>query len=879
MQPPSVPPRTGPLRGNEPAGRPAVGTQALAALHELAVAASGVLEPTALAKFAVDLACDLLGADGAALYWWTASTGRLHALADNRSYQEPVARSLGPGKGVAGLAFQRVEPVIIDDYPSWEGAVPWALANGVRAAVGIPLFARGRTVGAMAVLTHAVRPFDAEDLRLLSLLAAQVAPSLEAGRLDVDLAASEQRFRSLYGTVACGVIVLSANGVILQVNPAGERIIGLSLAEMRGKSPDEIWRAYREDGSELASTDRVGPVVIRSRQPLHGFTMKMMLADGRQRWLLIDSIPVFDADGQAVQVVASFLDITERKQGEEALRQSEERFRAVFDRSAVGIARIDLKGCMIEANPALQRMLGYSSEELTHNPLANFVHPDHLHNGRLLELTELVEGARQELQQELRYVHKKGGLVWCNSIGSLVRGPSNEPLFLIVMTEDITARKAQETALEHQALHDGLTDLPNRTLLYDRLRQAILSGKRNQQPLALLVMDLDRFKEINDTFGHHGGDEVLRQVAVRLRSELRESDTIARLGGDEFAIILPDVPDEAAAGITAGRLLQALLQPLVIDGEQLEVRASVGIVLFPKHAEDPDTLLRRADAAMYVAKRANSGSAFYTAEHDSENRSGLTLTFELRNAIDQRDLLLHYQPMLRCGTGELIGVEALVRWQHPRHGLMGPDRFIPLAEETRLIRPLGRRVLEDAAQQQDRWRKQGMNLRMAVNLSIRNLQDPELLPWVVRIFETYLILPGGLTIEITESTLMADSEEALRALRPLKAMGVRVAIDDFGTGFSSLAHLKRLPVDELKIDKAFVIEMASEKKNSLIVQSTIDLAHALGLVVVAEGVEDRVVWEMLADQGCDFAQGFYLSRPMPADELEGWVHNRSPRAA
>jgi len=878
MPPSDSLPSSKPLVDNQPDGSPAVGPRALAALHELAVAASGVLEPTALAKIAVDLACDLLGVDGAALYWWVSSTGLLHSLADNRDYQGPGTRTLEAGKGVAGLAFRRQEPLIIDDYPNWEGAVPWALANGVRAAVGIPLLARGRTVGAMAVLTHAVGGFDADDLRLLSLLAAQVAPSLEAGRLDVDLAASEQRFHSLYGSIACGVLVLSASGVIIQANPAGERIIGLTTDDMRGKTPDELWRAYGDDGSELSSIDRVGPLVLRSRQPVHGLMNKIVLPNGRERWLLIDAIPVMGPDGQALQVVASFLDITDRKQVEEALRESEERFRAVFNRAAVGIARIDLAGRIIEANPALRSMLGYSTDELTHNPLANFVHPDHVRDGRLPQLTELSEGNRQELQQELRYVHKLGGLVWCNSIASLVRGRSNEPLFLIVMTEDITARKKQELALEHQALHDGLTDLPNRTLLFDRLRQAILVSKREHHPLALLIMDLDRFKEINDTFGHHGGDDVLRHVAGRLKGQLRESDTVARLGGDEFAIILPGIVDEAAAGLTASRILQALQEPLMIEGEPLEIRASIGIVLFPRHAEDADTLLRRGDAAMYEAKRAGTGTAFYTLEQDVDS-SSLTLTFELRRAIEEGALVLHYQPVLRCGTGEVIGVEALVRWPHPRHGLMAPDRFIPLAEQSRLIRPLGRRVLEAAVQQQDRWWREGITLRMAVNLSIRNLQDPELVQCVTRVLGTYTVPPDWLTLEITESTLMADTEETLKVLAPLKAMGVRVSIDDFGTGFSSLSNLKRLPIDELKIDKTFVTEMASKKKDGLIVRSTIDLAHALGLVAVAEGVEEASAWVMLAAHGCDLAQGYYLCRPLPPAELVRWYRERSQKAA
>jgi diguanylate cyclase (GGDEF)-like protein/PAS domain S-box-containing protein len=858
--------------------RQKVGLDALSALHQLAVAASGVLDPTALAQLAVDLCCDLLGVDSAALYWWQQSTGLLHSLADNRAYQGNTSRTLEPGKGVAGVAFTREETVLIADYPRWEGAVSWALKHGVQAAVGLPLRARGRTVGAMAVLTHEVRPFTDEDMRLLSLLAAQVAPSLEAGRLDVDLTASEQRFQSLYGTVACGVLVLGASGLVLQANAAAEQILGLRLEEMRGKTPDQLWRATREDGTQIAPVDRLGPAVIRTGRAIHGTIQKVSLPNGRERWVLIDGIPVVDADGNAVQVVSSFVDITDRKRVEEALRQSEERFRAVFNRAAVGIARVDLSGHVIEANPALVRMLGYTADELAHNPLATFVHPDHLRDGQLPELGELIEGRRQEWQQELRYIHKTGALTWCHSIASLVRGASNEPLFLIWMTEDITSRKAQERVLEHQALHDSLTDLPNRTLLYDRLQQAIALGKRERHPLALLVMDLDRFKEINDSFGHHAGDDVLRQVARRFKAELRDSDTIARLGGDEFAVILPSVRDEVAARMVANRLQESLLEPLIIEGEPLELRVSVGIVLFPSHGDDAETLIRRGDAAMYRAKRSGAGATVYVVENELEHAQGLTLTFELRRAIDEKRLILHYQPIVACKSGDVVGVEALVRWPHPRHGLLGPDRFIALAEQTRLIRPLGRHVLEMAIRQQDRWSRQGMTLRISVNLSMSNLLDPELAPAVIAILSEYGVAPEMLTLEITESTLMADAEETLRVLAPLKTMGVRIAIDDFGKGFSSLSLLKRLPVDELKIDKSFVIEMPSQSKDSLIVRSTVELAHGLSLKAVAEGVEEKAAWETLRAHGCDLAQGYYFSRPMAAEAFSAWYEAR-PLAA
>jgi len=867
-----------PVRSPDPtqrSKRPA-GTHALAALHELAVAASGKLEPEALAKLAVDQACALLGVDGAALYWWLAGTGQLHALADNRPYKASAPRTVKPGQGVAGLAFDRVEPVIIPDYPTWEGAVSWALAHGVKAAVGIPLLARGRAMGAMAVLTHTTRRFTADDIQLLSLLAAQVAPSLEAARLDADLGASEQRFRSLYGTLACGVLVLNTSNVILQANTAAEQMLGLSIDEMRGKTTTELWRAFREDGTELTSTERPGTTALRTRQAVHGFTMKVSRPTGRERWLQIDTIPVLGPDGEAVQVVSSFLDITERKRAEEALRQSEERFRAVFHRSAIGIARIDLQGRILEANPALKRMLGYDPKELAGRVLRQLLHPDHTGTQTLAELVELAEGKRDEIQLELLYLHQNGSVVWGNSIGSLVRGSNDDPLFIIWMIEDITARKAQAAALEHQALHDVLTDLPNRTLLYDRLHQAIDASKRQQKPLALLMMDLDRFKEVNDTFGHHCGDVVLRQLALRLRGQVRESDTIARLGGDEFAIILPGVSDEAAAEGAAVELLNALQQPFIVDGQRLEISASIGITLFPKQGEDADALLRRADAAMYAAKRREGGLAFYALDQDGQSR--LSLSFELRRAIEHHQLVLHYQPALHCGSGQVAGAEALVHWPHPDHGLLGPDRFIPLAEQTGLIRPLGFWGLETAILQQQAWQRDGIGLRVAVNLSMRNLHDPQLLEFVARMLKTYAVAPRELTIEITESTLMTDTEQTLKILRSLKSMDVRVSIDDFGTGFSSLLSLRRFPIDEVKIDKSFVTEMASRKDDGVIVQSTIDLAHNLGLAVVAEGVEDQAAWDLLAVYGCDFAQGYYLCPPLPAPELAGWLRSQALRS-
>jgi diguanylate cyclase (GGDEF)-like protein len=383
-------------------------------------------------------------------------------------------------------------------------------------------------------------------------------------------------------------------------------------------------------------------------------------------------------------------------------------------------------------------------------------------------------------------------------------------------------------------------------------------------------MDVDRFKEVNDTFGHHIGDLLLEQLGERLGSALRSSDTIARLGGDEFAILLPTAAYEEARQISQ-RLLQLLEQPFALGGLQLEIDASIGIALSPDHGSDADTLLRRADVAMYVAKRGNSGYALYTADRDQHSPMRLALVAELRRAIETDELSLYFQPKVRMDTGKVTCAEALVRWQHPRHGMLNPDLFVPIAEQTGLIRPLSRWVLDAALRQVSRWRQDGLDLSVAVNLSMRNLHDPEIADMIRRRLLRWGVPPSSLTIEITESSLMADAARAMDVLNRLRAMGVGVSIDDFGTGYSSLAYLKRLPVHELKIDRSFVAHMATDENDAAIVRSTIGLAHELGLSVVAEGVEDQETWDVLANAGCDVAQGYFISRPLPPLVLGEWL--------
>ncbi|MEO8033912.1 MAG: EAL domain-containing protein, partial [Acidobacteriota bacterium] len=441
----------------------------------------------------------------------------------------------------------------------------------------------------------------------------------------------------------------------------------------------------------------------------------------------------------------------------------------------------------------------------------------------------------------------------------------------VVFVRDVTDTKHQFVMLRHQAMHDSLTDLPNRVMLFDRLEHALERSRNQGGFLALLLMDLDRFKEVNDSFGHHFGDMLLKQVAFRLSNQVDATATVARLGGDEFAIVLPNASDSNAVAATARRLLNTLQQPFVVDGQVLEVGASIGVALAPDHGNDARTLLRRADVAMYAAKHSQTGYAFH--QHDIEPRNGeqLSLVVEMRNAIERNEFELYYQPKLHLRSGLITRAEVLVRWRHPTRGLLTPVVFIPLAERTGLIKPLTDWILDRALQQCREWQEVGVPLHIAVNVSAKSLQEQTLPAKVNALLSKWDIDPRFLKIEITESSIMADPAHALAILSMLQSMGVRLSVDDFGTGYSSLTHLRELPVDEIKIDKSFVMGMGTSEADAAIVRTVIDLAHNLGKQVCAEGVETERAWWRLREMGCDLAQGYWISKPLSATEIVQWL--------
>ncbi|TMC63284.1 MAG: EAL domain-containing protein [Chloroflexota bacterium] len=566
----------------------------------------------------------------------------------------------------------------------------------------------------------------------------------------------------------------------------------------------------------------------------------------------------------------------ERRRAEDELRRSGDRIRAILDNVADGIITLDQRLVVRSYNPAAERLFGYAVDEVIGKEFARLI----------------AEPLRSEVKPQLRsYLRAQQGLFEMGSheTAGLRKDGTTFPMefnvgwlgpqrLVIGSLRDVSERKAETEALQYQALHDSLTGLANRTFLQERLEETIRAGEREMKPCAVLLMDLDGFKSVNDSLGHSAGDRLLQQLGERMRRVLRKADTIARYGGDEFAVVPWGATDVTRAVLIAEKILNAMDQPFIIDEQSISVNLSIGIAAFPQHADDAVTLIRRADVAMYTAKRARSGFSVYSVDQEGgESGEGVPLVGKLRYAIDQFELVLHYQPIVNADDGKPMKVEALVRWGHPVHGLLPTDDFIPAAEQTNLIRPLTAWVLNEALGQVHAWSKAGIEIGVSVNLSARNLLDTELPDAVEQLLRTWQVPPEKLSLEITEGTIIAS--EAEDTLQRLHDIGVQISVDDFGTGYSSLAYLKRLPVREIKIDKSFVIDMATNRDGAAIVRSTIDLGHSLGLTVVAGGVEDEPTAALLREYGCDSLQGFHISRPAAPGPLGPWLRTRTGTGA
>jgi diguanylate cyclase (GGDEF)-like protein/PAS domain S-box-containing protein len=592
------------------------------------------------------------------------------------------------------------------------------------------------------------------------------------------------------------------------------------------------------------------------------------------------AMPVDELSGAAI-------DVERDQQLLSRLRASEEQFRAVVASIPGAVYRCACGSWEFRfMSDHIEQICGFPATDFLGDRARTYgsiIHRD----DRQYVIDQIERALKQGSPYVLQYriMHAAGGERWVSERGRAVLSAQGERLWLdgviLDVTEQVLAEQDRDRAEHqlrrqselnhHQALHDALTGLPNRTLFHDRAGLAILAAQRNASQLAVLVMDLDRFKEINDTLGHSCGDRFLGEVAIRLRSTLRGADSIARLGGDEFGMILQGIDADSVAA-AADRIALAFETPFVLDGLPLQIEASIGVALYPQDDRDVDGLIRRADVAMYAAKRDNVGWALYDRTQDRNEPARLSLIGELRRAIDDRELVLHYQPKVNLRGGGVAGVEALVRWHHPTRGLLLPDLFIDVAQETSLIRPFTLYVIDEALRQCHAWAQQPRRLlAVAVNVTARNLMDTNFPDHVGALLEKWGLPATVLELEIAESAIVANMFRMKAVLERLGEMGLRLSVDDFGTGYTSLGYLRRLPITELKIDGSFIANMATSEEDAVIVRSAIDLGRNLGLAVVAEGVEDAAVLRRLEQLGCDLAQGYALGRPVPAEELSQWL--------
>ena len=665
-------------------------------------------------------------------------------------------------------------------------------------------------------------------------------------------------YATVYGALPVPIVIWDAERHIAYANAAIKTLLGEDVALL-------LWRG---NAMPFLRTEHEADAAPESGQTLHDGMLQLLRSDGKRRWLDIRTVPVPGPADQSWEL-STIIDQTEEQEASAALKVERGLLQALLNTMPDHIYFKDRNSRIIRANRAQAAYFGLADpeEELGKSDFDFYEHDyaEVLYAGEqaIMATGEPLIG---DIEDHSARVHRPYFLQ--STKVPIVQ--DGGVIGIVGISRDITELKLIQDRLSHQALHDSLTGLPNRALLLDRLDQVLRVAHREHTTFALCLLDLDRFKEVNDTLGHQCGDRLLQEVAIRVRSVLRDSDTVARLGGDEFAVLLPGACLEGATA-TVVRIKHALEKPFDLDGHRPDIAGSIGITIFPEHADDATTLLVHADVAMYNAKQTGCGYAVYDPNLDEHSLDHLALPREFRQALAGNELMLHYQPLMDIAEHRVTTVEALLRWQHPRHGLIPPTRILPLADRIGVLDTLTAWVLDTALAQCHSWRERGLMLRVAVNISPRTLRDADLANKVAQALKRHTVPADFLTLEITEEAFMADPEQVLAVLGQLDKMGVQLAVDDFGTGFSSLAYLKQLPIHTIKIDKSFVIGMAPHDQDEAIVRSVIELSHNLGLVVVAEGIEDQQTLDRLAELRCDVGQGFLMSKPVDAKALENWM--------
>src|SRR5690349_16633723 len=685
------------------------------------------------------------------------------------------------------------------------------------------------------------------------------------------MARSDQRFRATFNQAAVSIVLSTPGGRILDANDALCKGLGYTRAELDGMT---FWDIVHPDDVDTIVEERrkleSGEAEISTQE------VRFAKRDGSIGWAARSTSAVRGPDGKVEYFVSMYRDVTEQKRAVEDLAESRERFKQLAENIHDVFFLIDADASRVHyVNPAYEEIWGRSRESLYQQPRswADAIHPD----DRPQASEKFAEGLKTgEFDYEYRIVRPDGSVRWIHVRGFPIYNEAGILYRTAGVAQDITPHREMQEKLVHLAHYDTLTGLPNRTLCFDRLHQVLGQARRRGWIASFLFIDLDRFKNVNDTLGHVAGDELLRQVAARLRQCVREEDTVARLGGDEFGVILSDLTRADDASVVAQKLIEALIRPFDLGGYEAFVTASVGIASFPRDSEDPEALVKNADAAMFRAKLIGRNNyQFYTAEMNERAVEKLNLENQLRRALERKEFLLHFQPKIDLNTRRATSCEALLRWKLPGNGLVPPRDFVPVLEDSGLIVPVGEWVLESACAQVRAWQDAGIApVPIAVNLSAKQFQRHDLCAVVAATLKKHGVDPRFLELEITETAAMQNAEDTVTTLRKLKDIGVRISIDDFGTGYSSLGYLKRFPVHALKIDRSFVTGLPDNLEDVSIARAVIGMAHSLHLKVIAEGVETEEQRRFLAANGCDEMQGYLVAKPMPAGEFTRFVEER-----
>lgn len=695
----------------------------------------------------------------------------------------------------------------------------------------------------------------------------------ERCRAEEKLRQSEASYRSLVAAMAEGVVFCDASGAITTINPAAERT--LAAAGIRPEQIGTPWYAspfISEDGSALRTDDHPAAVTLRTGAPQYDVTMGLSKPDGTILWISVNSQPLI-RDGEAVPyaAVTTFRDITERVRMMSSLRQ----LSAAVEQSPVAVLITDTDGAIEYVNPAFcANSLYTAGDVLGKNP--HILRDDALGADEYRGLWRSIKHGTS-WHGFFHNMRKDNTRYWEEATIAPIRDAKGTITKFVGIQQDITARKEAEDKVQFLAHHDALTGLPNRPLARDRMEMTMRVAERLGTKVALLFLDLDGFKHINDSLGHYVGDALLSAVAERLQNVVRRTDTVARQGGDEFLLIIANIPDAEAAAAVSMATLERLAVPFTINDNEISVAGSIGIALYPNDGRDWDTLLKKADAAMYSAKEAGRGTyRFFTEQMNAEANEYMQLHGKLRRALERDEFVLYYQPQLDLKTNGVIGVEALIRWNNPDLGLVQPGRFISIAENSGLIVPIGAWALNQACRQAAAWRKAGLpDLTMAVNLSAVQFRSGDLLASVRKALSDAVLPPSLLELELTESILIKDTTKVLSMVHELKAMGIKLSIDDFGTGYSSLSYLKRFNADKVKIDQSFVRDVVIDPNSRAIIDSVIGIARALNIETIGEGVESAKVLDALRQQNCDQAQGFFFAKPMPGEQAGAFIRRNS----